>query len=275
MRNKAPQLTLALAAVLTVVALSLLPDSDVAARTLVALPLSMVLPGYAVIDAAFSHDALGTAERIALSLGLSLLLGVVGGVVLDWTPWGLRAGSWIVLLGGVTIGACLYALAWPHADADGDEGGASLVARAEHQSFAGSRARLVRDGVLLALAAGIAAGAAWVATDGAQVRREGFSELWLLPLDDSQRTVQVGLRSEELASTEYTVRLVADGTTVLRSDQVRLEPGGQWEATVDVAASETVSEVEALVYRADDPTQPYRRAHLRPGGPPVQSGANS
>ena len=270
-----PQLTLALAAVLTVVALSLLPDSDVVARTLVALPLALVLPGYAVINAAFSRDALGTTERIVLSFGLSLLLSVVGGVVLDWTPWGLRAGSWIVLLGGLTIGACFYALARPHAAAGGD-GGQTVVARQTLPSFGGgSRARLVRDGVLVALAAGITVAAVWVAIDGARVRREGFSQLWMLPLGDGDRTVRVGLRSEELASTEYTVRLVADGTTVLRSERVRLEPGGQWEATVTVAEPGPVSQVEALAFRADDPTRPYRHVLLRPGGSPVQAGANN
>jgi hypothetical protein len=38
---------------------------------------------------------------------------VAGGVVIDWTPWGLRAGSWIVLLGGITLAACFVSLARP------------------------------------------------------------------------------------------------------------------------------------------------------------------
>jgi uncharacterized membrane protein len=272
MRSKVPQLTLALAAVLTVLGLSLLPDSNVVARTMVALPLAVLLPGYAVITAAFSRDALGTTERIALSLGLSLALGVVGGVVLNWTPWGLRAGSWIVLLGGITVGACFYALARPRAATSGDEGRAGVIARGSLPAFGdGSRARLVRDGVLLTLAAGITVAAGWIAIDGAQVRREGFSQLWMLPLDGN-RAVQVGLRSEELASTEYTLRLVADGSALLRTERLRLEPGDQWEATVPVTADGIVSQVEAQLYRADDPTRPYRRVLLRPSGPPAPAG---
>jgi uncharacterized membrane protein len=275
MRSKVPQITLALAAVLTVAALSLLPDSNIVARTVVALPLAVLLPGYAVTTAAFSHDALGTTERIALSLGLSLALGVVGGVVLNWTPWGLRAGSWIVLLGGITVGACFYALAHPRAASPVDEGQAGVVARRALPSFGGgSPARLVRDGVLLALAAGITVAAGWVAIDGARVRREGFSQLWMLPLE-GDRSVQVGLRSEELASTEYTLRLVADGSAVLRTERLRLEPGDRWEATVPMTASGPVSQVEAQLYRADDPTRPYRRVLLRPGGAPARVGATS
>jgi uncharacterized membrane protein len=275
MRSKVPQLTLAVASALSVVALSLLPDSSVVARTVVALPLAVLLPGYAVITAAFSRDALGTTERITLSLGLSLALGVVGGVILNWTPWGLRAGSWIVLLGGITVGACFYALARPLAAAPGDEGRAGVVARAALPELGdGSPARLVRDGVLLTLAAGIAVAAGWVAIDGARVRREGFSQLWMLPLD-GDRSVQVGLRSEELASTEYTLRLVADDSAVLRTERLRLEPGDQWEATVPVTADGTVSKVEAQLYRADDPTRPYRRVLLRPGGASARADATS
>jgi hypothetical protein len=87
----------------------------------------------------------------------------------------------------------------------------------------------------------------------------------MLPLDGGS-AVRVGVRSEELAATDFTVQLVADDTKVLRSEQVRLEPSAQWETTVAVAMPNTASHIEALLYRADDPNQPYRRVLLRTGG---------
>jgi hypothetical protein len=119
--------------------------------------------------------------------------------------------------------------------------------------------------VAISVAAGVAA------IGGADVPREGFSQLWMLPLDGGE--VRVGMRSDEFAATDYTVRLVADSTTVLRSEQIRLEPGAQWETTVPLATPTPTSQIEALLYRADDPQQPYRRVLLRTGDlpPPAQA----
>ena len=271
LRSRQPHLTLALAAALTVLALSLLPDSNVVARTVVALPLVLVLPGYAVVNAAFPDGTLGIAERFALSLGLSLLLCVAGGAVIDWTQWGLRAGSWIVLLGGVTLLACFVSLARPRR-APVAEAGTRIVAWESEPSPRTYRIWRLRDVTLLTLAVAISAAAGWAAIAGATVPREGFSQLWMLPLDGGGE-VRLGMRSAEFAATDYTVRLVADDTTVLRSEQIRLEPGAQWETTVPLAAPAPASQIEALLYRADDPQQPYRRVLLRTGDlpPPAQA----
>jgi uncharacterized membrane protein len=271
MRARRPQLTLGVAALLTVVALSLLPDSNVVARAIVALPMVLVLPGYALVSATFADDTLGTTERIALSLGLSLLLTVVGGVVVDATPWGLRAGSWIVLLGGITLVACFVTLALPRRASDDRREGATVAARESRSVPRAPTIWQVRDLTLFALAGAITIAAGWAAVAGAQVPREGFSQLWMLPADDSRDVVRVGVRSEELEATEFTLRLVADNTTLLRSDRVRLAPGDQWETTVALATPAPTSQVEALLYRADGSDQPYRRVLLRTAEPSAQA----
>jgi uncharacterized membrane protein len=264
LRSRRPHLTLALAASLMVLALSLLPDSNVIVRTAVALPLVLILPGYAVVSAAFPEATLGIAERFALSLGLSLLLCVAGGVVIDWTPWGLRAGSWIALLGGITLVACFVSLARSGHPTAPAEAGTRVVAWESEPSPRAFRLWRVWDLTLFVLAVAISVAAGWAAVAGADVPREGFSQLWMLPLDGGSE-VRLGMRSEEFAATDYTVRLVADDTTVLRSERVRLEPGAQWETTVPLTTPAPVSQIEALLYRADAPQQPYRRVLLRTG----------
>src|SRR3954468_21171576 len=76
-----------------------------AVRVLVALPFVLVLPGLALTAALFPTGALDVAERLLFSLGLSLAITALGGLVLQLTPWGLRPASWALLLGLVTLAA--------------------------------------------------------------------------------------------------------------------------------------------------------------------------
>src|SRR5262245_13049507 len=70
------------------------------------LPLALALPGYALMAASAPSSTLGPAERLTFSVGGSIAMSVLGGLVLDETAWGLRPVSWAVLLGGATLLAC-------------------------------------------------------------------------------------------------------------------------------------------------------------------------
>src|SRR6266852_7191599 len=99
--------------VITIVAVALafvVPPDSVPGRILT-LPLVLVLPGYALMASVFPRRSLGAVECLVFSLGLSLVIVVLGGLVLNWTPFGLRASSWSLLLGSITLGACAVALA--------------------------------------------------------------------------------------------------------------------------------------------------------------------
>ena len=72
--------------------------------------LALVLPGYALSAAVFRMRSVRTAERAALTLGISLSVAVLGGLVLDALPSGLETQTWLFLLGGVTVIASMIAL---------------------------------------------------------------------------------------------------------------------------------------------------------------------
>jgi hypothetical protein len=72
--------------------------------------LALVLPGYALSAAVFRMRSVRTAERAALTLGISLSVAVLGGLVLDALPSGLETQTWLFLLGGVTVIASVIAL---------------------------------------------------------------------------------------------------------------------------------------------------------------------
>jgi len=51
----------------------------------------LFLPGYSLIKALFPEKELDSIERAALSLGMSIALVPITGLILNYTPWGIRA----------------------------------------------------------------------------------------------------------------------------------------------------------------------------------------
>ena len=58
----------------------------------------LFLPGYCLIRAVFPEKELDYMERVALSLGMSLILAPLTGLMLSFTPWGIRATPIILSL---------------------------------------------------------------------------------------------------------------------------------------------------------------------------------
>jgi hypothetical protein len=50
----------------------------------------LFLPGYSLIKALFPEKELDNIERAALSIGMSLALVPITGLILNYTPWGIR-----------------------------------------------------------------------------------------------------------------------------------------------------------------------------------------
>ena len=60
------------------------------ARHLVGSIFVLFLPGYSLIKALFPTKELDNIERLALSIGMSLALVGITGLLLNYTPWGIR-----------------------------------------------------------------------------------------------------------------------------------------------------------------------------------------
>jgi len=61
------------------------------ARIILGLPFLLFFPGYILIAALFPRKGdLGGVERIALSFGLSIAVVPLIGLILNYTPWGIR-----------------------------------------------------------------------------------------------------------------------------------------------------------------------------------------
>jgi hypothetical protein len=240
--------------------LALLTPEYAPLRALVALPLVLFAPGYAIVAAAFPAGRLGTIERLLFSLGASLAVVALAGLLLHWAALGLRPTAWTVALGNLTLVASLIAL---------------LRRRRQPASVAAQplllsgfrRAGLTRtQGGLLGLALVLVAGSVLIARDGAiQQRATGFTQLWVLPDSAAQAdSVRLGVSNREPGRSGYRLLVTASGTIIGSWQRITLGPDEQWEATVALPTTQPISAtVEAVLYRLDAPETAYRRVLLR------------
>jgi len=80
-------------------------------RIALGLPFLLFFPGYTLIAALFpKKQSLGGIERIALSFGLSIAVVPLMGLILNYTPWGIRL--YPILISITTFILAMCGLAW-------------------------------------------------------------------------------------------------------------------------------------------------------------------
>ena len=227
-------------------ALALLAPGIGVVQLLVGLPLGLFLPGYALTSALFPARGLSIAERLLFSLGLSLALMAVGGLLLFWSKHELRPTAWTILLGAVTLLAAVVALArsW------------------QRPAPASIGARLTKaQSIQLVLAALLVVGAVQLSRAGAaQGRNAGFTQLWMLPSDPARRnSLRLGVANHELRAMSYRLQVASGGAIVDEWPQITLAPDQQWSAIVALPEDRPAGPtVEATLYRLDEPASVYR-----------------
>lgn len=250
MPAKAHDLAVVTVVTLVAVALAVVDAPLLPVRAVVGAPLVLILPGYALLQAAFARQPLQGAEALLGSVAISVGLAVLVGFVLNGTPWGLQPRTWAVALGGVTLAAVVAARQRRRAG--------------DHLASRPVPFRLTwRHGLVFGLAAAVFVAAYGVAFFGSQFSpRPGFTQLWLLP--ESATQVRVGIRNEEPTAMEYTLQLRADGQPVREWASIALAPGETWEMVVAPSPPDVGGgTVEATLYRANVRGYIYRRAVLQ------------
>jgi uncharacterized membrane protein len=97
-----------------VASLALVPVAIFAAeplRIVLGLPFILFFPGYTLIAALFpKRESISGIERIALSFGLSIAVVPLIGLILNYTPWGIRLYPILISLTVFILAMC--GLAW-------------------------------------------------------------------------------------------------------------------------------------------------------------------
>jgi len=232
---------------------TLLAVDSVVLRTIFALPLVFVLPGYALVRAVFTRREIGITERLLFSVGLSLALTILGGVLLNLTPWGLQPVSWAVWLWSLTAAACLAALLLRRP---------ALAVDAASHRWLGVGQRIPQ---LITAAVLLGAAVVMVRLPTPFYGFEGYTSLSMVPVDGQNRgAVRVEIDSAEFQPAAYRLAIDINGRVVQEWTKIELEPGEQWNNIVSLPTPPTDEEtVNAVLYRVDTGGAVYRSVALR------------
>lgn len=214
-------------------------------RIALTLVVALLLPGNSVCRAVVDNRYETLSERIAIALGLSLSLLVVGGLVLDQFGVGMRPTTWLIYLAVIIVTA--EGATWWRGRTNTTD---------SEQALRRPRALYVAGG--LVTVALLVLGFALAIRGAHRQKWSGFSQLWLVPRPNGDG-YDLGLANFEGHRVAYTVKLY-DGSNRVRSwGPLDTPPGKSW--SVDVRLTPYVF-ATAVLHR-DGTSGAYRRVYIR------------
>ncbi len=238
------------------------------ARIILGLPFLLFFPGYTLVAALFpKRGSLGGVERVALSFGLSIAVVPLIGLILNFTPWGIRLEPILVSVSVFIIATS--GVAWYRREKLAPEERFTVLFNFRLPSWQGqSRPDKVLSIVLIVAIMGT------IGTLGYVVATprvgEKFTEFYILGPDGKAENyptelkvgeegkVIVGIVNHEKEAVSYRVEIWIDGEkTELRIDgvdreqvNVELEHEGKWEKEVDFVPQKAGRQkVEFVLYK--------------------------
>lgn len=251
MRRYADLVVASVAAVAICAAILALSPSGLL-RAALALPLVLVLPGFALMAALRPGAGIDASARLAMTLGLSLAAAVLVGLILNASGIGFGARAWAIALGAVTLAGCALATGRRRA-LDG-----TLV----------SLARPSTTGVVFALAAVVAVAAVVASGDSAREQRRAasFTQLSILPSPDGAGSYVIEVTSREPEGQRYVLGVLVDGQAVAGARRTfRLARGETRRLRTPAFGVDADAHIEATLFRSEAPLWPYRRVSLGAG----------
>lgn len=223
-------------------------------RALIAIALVAVLPGYALATSIFVNVPLGIMEKVAFSFGFSLGMTSLGGLLLNYTPWGLQPVTWVVLLGGISLAASGFTLLRIN-----DIKEADVSVRVVHVPLR------IHQVLLMVLAAVLLIGSYLFARTGAESRiSPPLTRMWMSWSNAEHNEVVLKVQNQEAIPMQYQLQfstlhgdLQEEQTIVLASGEIR---------EIHYAVPRMVAEndfIKAELFLANAPEESYREVFLR------------
>jgi uncharacterized membrane protein len=267
--------------ILLAVVIAFCPSSTIA-RIILGLPFLLFFPGYTLMTALFpKKGSLGGVERVALSFGLSIAVVPLIGLILNFTPWGIRLNPILISLVVFIIAAS--GVAWYRREKLPPEERFTVSFNIkplfkvklpfwywQEESLVYNTVSLV---IVVVIAVAIASLTYMVATPKVKVG-ERFTEFYILGPDGraenyptelkvgEEGDVIVGIVNHEQEKVSYTVEVWIDGekTKLWISGEdrdeisVELENEGKWEQKVGFVPQKAGRQkVEFVLYREGEP----------------------
>jgi Protein of unknown function (DUF1616) len=211
-------------------------------RVLAGVPLVLVLPGYALtafgLPGRSPRGFSPVLWRGLWTVGLSLAVAVLGGLVLNLTPAGLTRVSWAILLAGVTILA-LAVTAWLRTRSLRTSSPRSSSPRSG-RGRRPTRPTGVAAGYAVAALA-LAGAATWLAVaSGGWQQTPAFAQLWLVPGTTTTGTATLGVRSAYPDARAFRL-VLKNGTRQEGAWDFTLTPGQTWRRTIPAPAGQRLT----------------------------------
>ena len=219
-------------------AASALPHEFVVLRLVLALPLVLLLPGYALARALLKLNEVRGTELFVVAMGLSIATTIFAALAMQALDIRLEETPWTIANAGVTVIAALAGMRLGHA--------ATLrLPRAQVPHL--------REMLALTVAVALIAGAAVLGFRplNAPKGTQGASSVWALPTQPASGTTNFGVINDETQTRRYTVELVVAGKVRRTYGPIQLQPGGQWSTSAVVGGGTPVTEV--LLHYASTP----------------------
>ncbi|MDD5083118.1 MAG: DUF1616 domain-containing protein [Dehalococcoidales bacterium] len=210
-------------------------------RVILGLPFLFFLPGYALVAALFTRKgSIGTAERLALSFGVSVAVVPLIGLAINYTPWGIKLESALYSIALLTVVASV--VAWWRRQRLPETERFGIELRLRVPGWGGGTWDKVVTSVLAVVIVGTLGTLGYVAV--APKVGERFTEFYILGLDGRaidypQRLVVgeagkvvVGIVNQEQETVSYQVEVVIDGVPDSETGPVVLDHDGRWEETL-------------------------------------------
>jgi hypothetical protein len=228
---------------------SVLPGSLTVLRAPAGLALVLLLPGYALSAAVMQPSELEPAERLLLSIGLSIVATILSALALAVLAVPLTAIPWTGLLAALTVGASAVGLR---------RGRGRALRRPYVVLWPVEVFVVLCAAILLAGAAALGFTALSAPPD-----TQGTTGFGLAPAPHTANAVELEITSDRLRTTTYNV-LLAVGTRPLEHfGPITLAPGASWTQVIPTPAG--MPAVSARLYQPSAPDVVYRSVSMVAG----------
>lgn len=245
-------------------------------RTVLGLLLVLFLPGYSLISLLFpKKDDLDGIERVALSFGLSIALTPLIGLILNYTPYGIRLDPILVSLAGLTFilsgAALIRRQRLPDEDRFRVEFGAFFNGIGKGFSSESRTGKILSVVLIISILLAVSTTAYIIVKPK---EGEKFTEFYILgpggkasdyPTNltpGQEGKLIIGVVNHENAKTTYHLVVTSNGT-VQDDRTLTLQNGQKLEIPFNFTAGEAGErKMEFFLYKLPDNNNIYRSLHL-------------
>lgn len=257
--------------VLLIIVIAFFPSSTL--RIVLGLPFLLFFPGYTLIAALFPRRTqIGSIERVALGFGLSIAVVPLIGLILNYTPWGIRLYPILISVTIFILASSLIAWYRRHRLAKGERFTVPLNLSLPPWKGQGFADKAVSVILIVAILGAIGSLGYVIA---APKVGERFTEFYIEGLEGKAENypkelavgeegkVIVGIANREHETVSYRVEVAIDGARYDEIGPVMLHHEDRWEREVVFVPARLGDnqKVEFLLYKQEQ-NEAYQRIHL-------------